>query len=192
MWPISFAKKYSTPFLILALVASLAFIAYLKYVPKDDSNRTEPGPVQYVPVIKTVEKIKTVSVPGPERVVFIPKSELVGSLKMPELEKTPDNVLSVGRVNPSDGPTTVVSTLSPTGEGHILIRQEPPKFFQLKKEFRAEARYLFAGRNLVELDLVANPVRVGPVNILAGAGVEVRRDDSSFGARAFVGFQYKF
>jgi hypothetical protein len=73
-----------------------------------------------------------------------------------------------------------------------LYRQEPQKFFQVKKEFRMTARYLFVGRNLAEFDVVANPLRLGPVELQAGVGLEVRRDDSSMGARGWIGAEYRF
>jgi hypothetical protein len=73
-----------------------------------------------------------------------------------------------------------------------LTRKEPVPFFEIKKEFYVQGRYLFTGKNSLEADLVANPLRVGPVEIEAGAGLEVRRDDSTLGARGWIGASYHF
>jgi len=182
-------------YLIPALAVGLA-VWWLRSAPSPPPFTSTPGPVTVAPVPtvveRIIEKIKVVKVPGPERIVFLEKAALATALKMPELNALSDNVLSVASVKPHTGPTTAIALLSPTGEGRIILRQEPTPFWDLKREIRLQGRYLFAGQNLTELDLLANPIRVGPVNLLAGVGVELDRDSSSLRGRAFVGFEYRF
>jgi hypothetical protein len=140
---------------------------------------------------RIVETIR-VEVPGPERIVYLDRPALATKLKMPELRVVPDNVLAVATVSPHTGPTTAVAVLSPTGEGRILLRQEPTPFIAVKREFALRGAFLLSGTNLVEADLVARPLRIGPVELVAGAGMEVRREDNSIGARAYLGAELKF
>jgi hypothetical protein len=179
---------------LIAFCAILALL-YLRFAPTVRLNyQPDRGPVTVAPEPKTVTKTVTriVTVPGPERIVYLNRPEAALALKMPELNQGSDNVLAVATVAPHSGKTTVVSMLSPTGEGTILLRQEPTPFWQVRKDFRATVRYLFVGTNLIESELVASPLRTGPVEWEAGAGVEIRREDSTLGARGWIGASYRF
>lgn len=182
-------------FLLTVLLVVLA-ILYLRYAKPVKPYTPEPGLLTAgeIPraVEKVIEKIRIVKVPGPERIVYLDKPGLAAALKMPELKSLTDNVLSVATVKPHTGPTTAIATLSPTGEGGILLRQEPQPFWDLKREFRMQGRYLLVGTNVAELDILANPLRIGPVEVVGGAGVELNRDTSALKGRAYVGFEYRF
>lgn len=154
------------PYLLTALLVVSA-ILYMRYAPSRQPPPQEPGPVVEAPMPKTIEKviekIRVVKVPGPERIVYLDKKEVATRLEMPELHRIPDNVLSVGKVAPSEGEVTVVSTLSPEGEGKILLRQEPRKFFQLQKEFGVRAGIGTDTRVLGEV--YARPLRIGDITV---------------------------
>ena len=190
----SVAKQWKV-FLLTVLLVVLA-ILYLRYAKPVKTYSPEVGPVTVAEVPRVVErvleKIRVVKVPGPERIVYLEKASLATALKMPELTTLTDNVLSVATAKPHTGPTTILATLSPSGEVKILLRQEPPKFWEIKREFRLSGRYLLVGTNVAELDILANPLRIGPVEVLAGGGVELNRDTSNLKGRAFLGFEYRF
>ena len=192
-------KILATPVLshcIVAACVGLAVLLYLRLAPKSPGTySSEPGPVTEAPEPTVVTKVvtKRVAVPGPTKIIYLDKEQTAAALKMPELKLSPDNVLAVATIPPSgDAPTTAIAKLTPEGEGKILYRVEPAPFFQLKKEFTGRARYLFAGTNKIEADLVIRPLRLGPVNLEAGAGLEIRRADDTVGARTWVGAEYRF
>ena len=188
------AKKYLNYSQTIALVGCIAFILWLRYAPPTSPSYTpDAGPVVTAPVPKVVEKIierlKVVTKPGPERIVFIQKEPLAAKLEMPELLSTADNVLSVATVKPHTGSTTVVSTLSPTGEGRILLRQEPPKFWDLKKEFGVRAG--FGSGNLILGEIYVRPLRIGPIDLeIRAYARRTDRDGSDFGGVLLL--DYKF
>jgi hypothetical protein len=194
MWIVTIARKWWTGYLIgaLAVACAIAYLRYAKPTPPAYDPTPQPVVTAKEPKVVTQHVTKIITVPGPERIVYLDRQEAAEAVKMPELAISPDNVLAITTIPPHTGPTTAISMLTPTGEGRILYRQEPQKFFQVKKEFRMTARYLFVGRNLAEFDVVANPLRLGPVELQAGVGLEVRRDDSSMGARGWIGAEYRF
>lgn len=174
---------------VLFLGIALYFILRAQSLPTWISK---PGPVTIGEQAGKTEKAPRIIVPAPKGITTIDKEIVAKYLKMPALTMTPGDVLATTTVKPSSGPTTAIAMISPVGVGSILLRQEPMPFFQLKREFRISGRYLFAGVNQIEVDLVTNPLRVGPVELEAGVGAEVRRYDSTLGARGFLGFTYKF
>jgi hypothetical protein len=173
----------------LGLLAVVLYLRFAKILPTYTST---PGPLMVGAGTKKTEKVERVAVPGPPRIIYLEKASLSARLKLPELNLLPDNVLGVVSVSPHSGPTTAIATLTPEGEGRILLRQEPTPFFSLKRDFRLQGRYLFVGSTVAELDLVANPLRVGPVELVAGVGVGMDREDSTLQGRAFVGAEIRF
>ena len=180
----------------VGVLVLLAAYLYWKYAVDTPKPTGQQGPVQVAQPVKVIEKwqIKTVEVPGPPRLVVLPKAELATRLKMPELVSLDNgtSVISAVSVPPWAGPTTAVTTLSQSGVAETLLRREPMPFFSLKKEFEARARYLFVGINMAEAEVVARPLRVGPVEVEGGVGVEIRRQDSALGARRWIGATYHF
>lgn len=191
MWFLTYAKKY---WLVCLLAAPLAWLAWEKYAPRHPNFTTVQGPVvtaQTPP--KVIERVKTVTLPGPERIVYLDKPSLSAILKMPEISFSDSaNPVAVTEVAPHTGKTTVVAMLDNTGKTSLLTRQEPTKFLEFRRQIEIRGRYLFTGTNLMEADLVAKPLRIGPVEVEGGAGLEVRREDSSLGFRTFVGATYRF
>ena len=190
------AGAWLRPFLPYVLL-SVAVMLFLKYAPESMKPwHQTPGPVTVAQPPKEIIRwrVKEVIVQGPERIVTLDKKELAVRLKWPELASLDNgtNVLSAVNVSPSASRTTAVTTLGPSGQAQTLLRVEPMPFFQVKREFSVNAKWLFLGHNLVEAEVRINPLRVGPVEIVGAVGVEVRRDDQSFGPRAYVGAEYRF
>ncbi len=85
-----------------------------------------------------------------------------------------------------------------TGEVHVEDKRLPPKFFEWKKEFMVDGRYLLFGDHVAEAAIRVVPIRINAkdggmtVDPYAFVGVDVRREDSRFGGRAGVGVQVKF
>lgn len=179
--------------LLLGALGMLALIFWMRFVKMPAPEPKEPGPLVNTPEPKIVERVKRVYVPGPERIIYLEKEDLSAKLEMPELKKETGDPIAVARIPPHRGPTTAIAVLdNTTGETRILARQEPLPFLEWKKEFRLQGRYLFSGANMVEADFVVNPLRIGPVELEAGAGAEIRRGDDSIGARGWIGASYRF
>jgi hypothetical protein len=154
-----------------------------------------------VTVVRESEKIVRVPVPGPARVEVVEK---IRFLKLWPDAVSPitasdcnSRILASGTVPPWPGATRVTAVGSVAPEDNTLrvrieSKQEAPKFFEIKRDFRVAARFLPIGRNQVEAEVVANPLRVGPVEIEAGIGVDVARDDATIGARGWIGGQLRF
>ena len=200
MWTGDLSARTKTA-LLLGVLATLALLVWHRYAPSAGSG-TAVGVVTTAPppkvVERIVEKIKVVVKPGPERIVFLQKEPLAAALKMPELTLTSDNVISVATAKPHTGPTTIVSTLSPEGEGKILLRQEPPPWFQLQKAWEFDGRYLFLGSHVAEIDLRINPIHINArdgrmtVEPHLFGGIAADRDDNGLEARAGVGITLKW
>lgn len=114
-------------FLLLAVVS----MTYLWYKEK---NKPPTSTVQYVTVekVKTVEKIKKVEVPGPERIITIEKEKIVEKINLPDwFSKDKDEqAIATGVIEPYKGKTDVIATLNTkTGIGNIIAKQEPLSFF---------------------------------------------------------------
>lgn len=189
-WPVDLAKKWWTGYLIGALAVACA-IAYLRFAkPTPPAYDPTPQPIVTAKEPKAVTKYvtKVVKVPGPERIVYLDKPETVNALKMPELLDTPDNVLAVASVPPSgERPVTVVSTLSPGGEGRIEYRMEPQKFFSIRKEFGVRAG--IGTGNVGIAEVYGHPLRIGPVTVEVRGWIHAGQDTDAGGA---VLIDYKF
>ena len=184
----SVVQSHYTP-VVLAIFVGLLYLRYAPQRPPAYQSVQGPLTVAQEPRIVTRTVTRTVKVPGPERIVYLNKPEAAEALKMPELATAPDNVLAIVTVAPHTGNTTAISMLSPTGEGTILLRQEPTPFWSVKKEFGARAGMGTGGLLLGEL--YARPLRVGPVDIEARG--YARRDDRSgadFGAALLIDWRF--
>ena len=191
-WRSYLAKASWLRYLIPALAVGLA-VWWLRSAPSPPPFTSTPGPVTVAPVPtvveRIIEKIKVVKVPGPERIVFLEKAALATALKMPELNALSDNVLSVASVKPHTGPTTAIALLSPTGEGRIILRQEPPKFWDLKKEFGVRAG--FGSGNLILGEIYVRPLRIGPIDVeVRGYARRTDRDGSDFGGVLLLDYRF--
>lgn len=183
-WLAERARKYSTPFLLIALAGCIAFILWLKYAPTPPpAYPSAPGPAAVAPVpkpiVRTIERVRRVVVPGPPRIVYLDKPRLAAALRFPELAETSDNVLAVATIPPSSGNTTAAALLNQEGETRLIYRREPPSFLAVKREMGVRAGLVTGGGVLGEF--YVRPARIGPVE------VEVRgfvRQEVSRGADA--------
>jgi len=101
---------------------------------------------EYIPVPqeKIVTKIKTVTVPGPERIVTIDKPTIVEKLKLPDwLKEDKDKqVIANADIVPHKGHTSAVAIIDvKTGEAQILAKQLPPPFFDFEQTKEIGMRY---------------------------------------------------
>jgi hypothetical protein len=175
--------------IVLIVLAGLAYLKYARtpapaYVP-------QPGPTQYVPVPKKVETVRTVEVPGPERIQLVPVEIVREKLKWPELAA--DNVLAVGSVPPHKGKTSVVAVGSiedNTLRTRLVMRQEPASFFDLKREIHGGVWYGAAGENIIEGEVMLNPLRIGPVETSIRGRVGLEREDHRLNGAVLVGIEF--
>jgi hypothetical protein len=127
-------------FLVLLMAVIIgAGAAYLKdrFYPKPSPATQTVTQFTPAPEIKTVEKIKTVMVPGPTQVVTVDKPVIVEKLKLPdEIKNNPDEqVVSTAVVQPYEWKTDAIAIMNTkTGESEIQIKQEPVPFFEFKNE----------------------------------------------------------
>ncbi len=181
------------PWVLLVLV-TLAAGLYLYFVKPKVIYQKVPGPVKYVKVPKVVEKIKREFVPVTGSVEFFPKKELAEKMKMPEIEMMDDNVIAVGEVPKHNGKTTVLGTLNIGSDnvyrGGLLFRQEPRKFWEVSKDIEAEVWYLPIGPNRAEANIVATPLRTGPVEWKLKGGIVIEHGSGQVEAIAGIGLQY--
>lgn len=188
------ARNAMIPWVLLVLVG-LAGGFYLWLAPPKIIYQEKPGPVRYVPTPRVVERVQRELVPVHGKIEFFPKEDVAKKMKMPDLNKFPDNVTAVGEVPPHTGKTSVICTLGQgldnTWRGRIIMRQEPTKFLELKKEFWVEANYNVIGHNRFEGAIVANPLRTGPIEWTAKAGVGARHDGKTE-AIVGIGLRYHF
>jgi len=183
-------QKVGAKYVLIALCVLLV-LAYLRFAPQITPPLQEKGPVVVAPETKVVTKYVTrrVVVPGPERIVYLNRQEAAVALKMPELNTGSDNILAVVTVPPHSGPTTAIARLSPSGEGSILLRQEPTPFWKIKKEFGARAGMGTGG--LIIGEIYARPLRIGSIDLEARG--YAKRDDRSgadFGAALLMDYRF--
>lgn len=114
---------------IIIAVLTLALISVVGAWWKE-SHKPAVSKIEYVqvPVIKEVEKIKTVSVPGPKQIVTIEKEKIVEKLKLPAWFSADKNeqAIAAGKIPAYEGDTNIIATLNTdTGVGKLIMKQEP-------------------------------------------------------------------
>jgi hypothetical protein len=72
-----------------------------------------------------------------------------------------------------------VATLSPVGKGKILYRQEKRSFWEIKREWGVRAGFGTGG--LVQGEIFARPLRVGPVEVEIRGYGKNDKERSEFG-----------
>ena len=188
-WPKMPARNVLLPWVLPAL-ATLAVLLWLRFAPNQPAIYVPmPGPTQYVPVPVKVAG-KTVTVPGPERVVLVPSVIVSEKMKWPEIAN--DNILAVGEVAPYRGKTSVVAVADirdNTMTTRLISRQEKMPFFALEREFGVRGGVGTGG--LVLGELYGRFVRIGPIVVEGRAyGMRNDRDGADFGAAILA--DYKF
>lgn len=193
-WLNSRVKASWLLYLLIALCIGVALF-YIRYV-------RSPGPsisVGTVTVAKTPKgavKARKIKTPPPKEIVVYDKFELSAKLKMPELKLERGDPLAVAEIPSHIGPTTTIAMLdNTTGETRIIMRPEPPPFFQLKKEFGVRAG--FGTGNLIIGELYFRPLAVNPRDARGQLNLEVRAfvrrtdaDGSDFGGALLLDYRF--
>lgn len=182
--------------LILFLVASTsAVVAWYKYQTKPVTSTTTWVPV---PVIKTVEKIKKVNIPGPERIVVVEKQVIVEKLKLPEpLASDPNKQFTAtAAIPPYEGTTNVVSMIdTKTGVSEILAKQVPLPFFAFEDKKEIGVRVGLNSHSEIEANFYGrwSFLRVGSVHFAAyGESGGYGGNDSQYNSKLQLEVSYRF
>lgn len=180
--------------LLIAACATFVLL-YLRFSPAPSPGYTPTTKVEVPAPPKAVVAEPKISIPAPKTLkVYKNKAAVEKKLELPpETVKPEENIASVAETKPihEDAKITIVSAIDNTGETRIITKQEVP-FWQLKRDFVLEGRYLFVGNNVAEMDLKLKFLRTGPVTWEGVVGGYVERDGGHTGVRAGVGFEYKF
>jgi len=176
--------------LVPLVLIALAAVAYLRYAPESmkpwSSKPTAPAAEASQP--KPVVKIERIIVPGPERIQVIEKIEYVekmpGALAPSTATDNASQVIASAEIPPHAGRAIATAILERgadnVGRGRIEVKDMPPKFVELKKEFGVRAGYGTGG--LVLGEIYARPLRVGPVDVeVRGFGKRDDRSGADFG-----------
>jgi hypothetical protein len=185
---------------VLLVLGGLAVILWMRF-----ALPTAPWSPQRIagyvlPEPKVITKIEKVDVPGPERIRVIPKEKIVIKYRdLPTPATMQDNsaqVTAVADIPPSPDGGVAVAVLRPdsagVGVGSIEYRPAQPKFFQVKRAFSAEGWYFPAGNRIAEAALIVNPLKIGPVEVKAKAGVDMERETSTLRGFVGVGVEVRF
>lgn len=154
---------------LIALLA-LCALAWLRFAPPSHPWSPQGIIGRIMPPPRVVEKIRTVEVPGPERIRIIPKEKIVEVYRdLPTPATVADNaavVTAVAAIPPAPEGGTAVSVLR-TGPdnvatGHIEFKPKPIAFFAVKREMGIRAGF---GTEGITGELYVRPLRIGPVEI---------------------------
>ena len=113
----------------------------------------------------------------------------------PTIEDNNAWVTAVCDIPPSPSGGTAVSVLTHTDNvatGHIEFKAKPVPFVQFKREFVGEAYYYPVGDRSLEAAVGVLPVRIGPIEVKAKAGIDVMREDSAIRGFVAVGGEIHF
>lgn len=183
---------------LIALLAVCA-LAYLRFAP--ESLRPWGGTPQ--PAIQPKDpavKIERVEVPGPVRVKVIEKKVYVDrfpeALTPSTVQDNAAHVIASSTIPPSvaGGTASAILRTGPDGVGTGSIEYKPatPKFLQIKKSFGMEGWYYPVGDRQAEAAIVANPLRVGPIEIKARIGAAIMRENSQIRGFVAIGGEWQF
>lgn len=128
----------------LAAVALLAFAAALWNWYHPRVRELVRDHYETVPVEKKVEKIKRVTVPGPERIVTIDKTVIVEKLALPAAVASDPvkQVIANADLPPSEGGISTVTVLDTrTGESTIIAKEKPLPFLAFLNSGEVGVRY---------------------------------------------------
>lgn len=144
-------------------VGVLIFLVWLRFAPSPTPVYI-PGPtsVQTVYEPKYATKIKRELTPVNAQIEFFHHEDVVKKIK-----DAPDNVIALGEVPPHTGKTTVIARLTQQDNvlrGELSYRQEPPPFFQMKRELGIRGGY---GTDGIVGEAYVRPLRIGPAEVEA-------------------------
>lgn len=126
--------------LALVVMGASAIATWLR------SGKSTSAPQQQfaqAPQIKEVQSIKTVTVPGPTKIVTIDKPVLVRDLKLPDeiAKDEAKQITATAAVGPYAGKTDAISVIdTKTGASEIELKQEPLPFFAFENQKEVGAR----------------------------------------------------
>jgi hypothetical protein len=154
----------------LTVTFVLLVLVWLRYAPPEAPWSPQRILGAIMPQPKVVEKIVTVTVPGPERIRIVPKEKIVEIYHdLPTSATMTDNtahVVAVACIPPAPAGGTAISVMKTTpegvGESHIEFKPTPVPFFQAKREMGIRGGF---GTEGILAEIYARPLRVGPVEI---------------------------
>ena len=151
------------PLWVVVGVGIVGVLAWLSFA-KPSLPIYVPGPtsVQTVYVPKYAAKIKRELVPVNARIEFFKHEDVVK-----KIQDAPDNVVALGEVPPHTGKTTVMARLTQQDNvlrGELTYRQEPPPFFQIKRELGIRGGF---GTDGIQGEVYVRPLRIGPAEVEA-------------------------
>lgn len=182
------------------VLAACAVVAWFRWAPsrqRVDPNAAattaaQPKQTADLPRETTVGKRQSVDKKSIEK-------KLPGALSDQTL-RDPNKLAAPPAIIPPWRGATIATPITDntTGETIVETKQLLPRWYEWRKEFSADARYMVVGDHLAEVDLKANPIqfnaRDGGVTIepYGFVGADVRREDSAIGGRAGIGIHIKF
>lgn len=198
MWKKSIPAWAVVPLLIALSVASVGL--WVRFAP----SRQTVDPK--APAVQAQDAPKTANLP------LRSIQTTVKTVDKAEVEKRIPGAVSVEtRTNPQkftfppvqldgwEGRRIVTPVLdNATGEVHVDDHKLPPPWFQWKKEFVGDIRYLFVGDHTFEADLKMVPIRLNArdggmtIDPYAFVGGDIRREDARIGGRLGIGVQVRF
>lgn len=154
--------NYITVFIAILAISSAV---YSWYRPPQLVTQTE---YVEVPKEKIVTKIKTVTVPGPERIVTIEKEKIVEKLGLPDwIKNNPDKQVIGNADVPCDdsisGHSVIAIMDTKTGEGSIIAKSKPLPFMSFANDREIGVRYGVSTQAPTQVDIYArwDFVRIG-------------------------------
>ncbi len=199
MWkppiPVSGALRRYIP-VALVIVAGLLYLRFAPDSLRPWTNAPQPAIQPKDPAVR----IKRVLVPGPERVRVIEKiryiEKIPDALTPSTVQDNAAHVIASSTIPPSvaGGTASAILRTGPDGVGTGSIEYKPatPKFLQIKKSFGMEGWYYPVGDRQAEAAIVANPLRVGPIEIKARIGAAIMRENSQIRGFVAIGGEWQF
>ena len=177
---------------VLVLVIVLALAAALRSWYRKPSVVTT---TQYVtvPQEKIVEKIRTVTIPGPERIVTIEKQVIVDRLKLPQEIAKDDAqqiIANADLAGTKSGYSVCAVMNTKTGVSRIIAKEKTQPFFALVNERELGGRFGYSTDGTV-VDIYGRWTfaRMGSVYLAGYAGASSHPDPA---AKAMIDLSYRW
>jgi len=184
--------------IVLCVIVALAYFRYAKDSWRPWTNAEQPAAQPSEPKeIHTIERI-VIQGPATVRVIETVKylEKVPGALTPQTAADNNAHVIASAKIPPSPagGTATGILQYGPDGVGTGRIEWKPatPRFLQIKKSFGAEGWYYPIGDRQAEASLVANPLRIGPIEIKAKVGAAVMRENSQIRGFVAIGGEWQF
>jgi len=182
----------------LIALCVLCVLAYLRFAPdslKPWTNAPQPA-IQPKDPVANIERIY---IPGPERVRVIETikylEKVPGALTPATIADNNAHVVASAKIPPSFAggvATGILRIQDGVGTGSIEWKPATPRFLQVKKSFGAEGWYYPIGDRQAEASLVANPLRIGPIEVKAKVGAAIMRENAEIRGFVAIGGEWRF